>query len=217
VDEWPCSSGTRRRVTRYFTHNLRYNKQISPFRHPGPWELYHYQCPSNVGNPIPSDTAPLPITTHTPNTQYPVTQHHFPSQRTPQIPNTQWHSTTSHHNAHPKYPIPSDTAPLPITTHTSNTNDVDIPHISLKKYCSPSASRDAVEQQCVLGRASLWQLKNKNQLDATYYFLVLLIGSTCFGHYYAHHQELTTKMFECLNETTNVVIKILAASSWWWA
>jgi len=26
------------------------------------------------------------------------------------------------------------------------------------------------------------KLKNKNQLDATYYFIVLLIGSTCFGH-----------------------------------
>jgi len=37
-------------------------------------------------------------------------------------------------------------------------------------------------------------VKNKNQLDATYYFTVLLIGSTCFGHYYAHHQELTTMM-----------------------
>ena len=37
-------------------------------------------------------------------------------------------------------------------------------------------------------------LKNKNELDITYYFIVLLIGSTCFGHYYAHHQELTTLM-----------------------
>ena len=37
-------------------------------------------------------------------------------------------------------------------------------------------------------------LKNKNQLDATYCFIVLLIGSTCFGQYYAHHQELTTIM-----------------------
>jgi len=37
-------------------------------------------------------------------------------------------------------------------------------------------------------------LKNKNQLDATYYFIVLLIGSTCFGHCYAHHQELATVM-----------------------
>jgi len=31
-------------------------------------------------------------------------------------------------------------------------------------------------------------------MDATYYFIVLLIGSTCFRHYYAHHQELTTIM-----------------------
>jgi len=30
----------------------------------------------------------------------------------------------------------------------------------------------------------------KNQPDATYYFIVLFTGSTCFGHYYAHHQEL---------------------------
>ena len=37
-------------------------------------------------------------------------------------------------------------------------------------------------------------LKNKNQLDATYYFIVLIRGSTCFGHYYAHHQELATIM-----------------------
>jgi hypothetical protein len=31
-------------------------------------------------------------------------------------------------------------------------------------------------------------------MDATYYFIVLLIGSTCFGLYYAHHEELATKM-----------------------
>ena len=37
-------------------------------------------------------------------------------------------------------------------------------------------------------------MKNKNQIDATYYFIVLLMGSTCFGHYYAHQQELTTIM-----------------------
>ena len=35
-------------------------------------------------------------------------------------------------------------------------------------------------------------MKNKNHVDAT--FVVLLIGSTCFGHYYAHHQELATMM-----------------------
>jgi len=38
------------------------------------------------------------------------------------------------------------------------------------------------------------QLKNKNQLDATYYFIVLLIRWTCFGHYYVHHQDLTAVM-----------------------
>jgi len=38
------------------------------------------------------------------------------------------------------------------------------------------------------------ELKNKNQLNATYYFIVLLIGSTYFGHCYAHHQELATIM-----------------------
>ena len=34
----------------------------------------------------------------------------------------------------------------------------------------------------------------KNQIHATCYFIVILIGSTCFGHYYAHHQELATIM-----------------------
>jgi len=42
----------------------------------------------------------------------------------------------------------------------------------------------------------------KTQLDATCYFIVLLIGSTCFGHYCAHHQELVTVM---LLNTTLVV------------
>ena len=42
-------------------------------------------------------------------------------------------------------------------------------------------------------------MKNKIQLDATYYFIMLMLGSTCFGHHYAHHQDLTTigRMDEC--------------------
>jgi len=47
-------------------------------------------------------------------------------------------------------------------------------------------------------------LKNKNQLGATYYFIVLFIGSACFGHYYAHHQKLATIMLI----TTLVVLQI---------
>ena len=34
-------------------------------------------------------------------------------------------------------------------------------------------------------------MKNKIQRDATYYFIMLILGSICFGHHYAHHQELT--------------------------
>jgi len=36
----------------------------------------------------------------------------------------------------------------------------------------------------------IWEEENK--LDATQCFIELLISSTCFGHDYAHHQELAT-------------------------
>jgi hypothetical protein len=36
------------------------------------------------------------------------------------------------------------------------------------------------------------QMKKKNQLDATWCFITLMIGLTCFGQHYAHYQELTT-------------------------
>jgi len=36
------------------------------------------------------------------------------------------------------------------------------------------------------------KVKNKNELHATYSFIIFIICSTCFGHFYAHHQELTT-------------------------
>ena len=32
-------------------------------------------------------------------------------------------------------------------------------------------------------------IEKKNQLDATEWFIALIICSTCFGHFYAHHQE----------------------------
>jgi len=34
--------------------------------------------------------------------------------------------------------------------------------------------------------------RGENQLDATECFIALIICSTCFGHLYAHHQELET-------------------------
>ena len=41
-------------------------------------------------------------------------------------------------------------------------------------------------------RASLYKCREENQLDATEWFIALIICSTCFGHLYAHHQELET-------------------------
>ena len=35
-------------------------------------------------------------------------------------------------------------------------------------------------------------VEKENQLDATEWFIALIICSTCFGHFYAHHQELET-------------------------
>ena len=49
----------------------------------------------------------------------------------------------------------------------------------------------------------------RNQPDATYYFIVLLIGSTCFKHYYAHHQELATMML-----ITTLVFSFLVWCIW---
>ena len=34
--------------------------------------------------------------------------------------------------------------------------------------------------------------REENQLDATDWFIALIIGSTCFGNFYAPHQELDT-------------------------
>ena len=34
----------------------------------------------------------------------------------------------------------------------------------------------------------------RNQLDTSNYFIAIRMGSTCFEHYYAHHQELATMM-----------------------
>jgi len=41
-------------------------------------------------------------------------------------------------------------------------------------------------------RASLYKRREENQLDATECFITLIMCSTCFGHLYAHHQELET-------------------------
>ena len=39
---------------------------------------------------------------------------------------------------------------------------------------------------------SMNDVKRESHLDATQWFMELMSRSTCFRHYYAHHQELET-------------------------
>ena len=39
---------------------------------------------------------------------------------------------------------------------------------------------------------TVWQRRKKNQLDATEWFIAIIICSTYFGHLYAHHQDFET-------------------------
>jgi hypothetical protein len=48
------------------------------------------------------------------------------------------------------------------------------------------------EQSNILHEISKRITWRKNQLDATQLFIEPVICSTCFGHLYAHHQELKT-------------------------
>jgi len=55
------------------------------------------------------------------------------------------------------------------------------------------------------GNFSRLCVEKKIQLDATEWFIVLIICSTCFGHLYAHHQEL---------ETICVLLPPMVCSAW---
>ena len=47
--------------------------------------------------------------------------------------------------------------------------------------------------KCLDDRAGvILKWEEENQLDVTQCFIELVICSTCFGHVYAHHQELAT-------------------------
>ena len=48
-------------------------------------------------------------------------------------------------------------------------------------------------------------VEKKNQLDATEWFIALITRSTCFGHFYVHHQEL---------ETICVLLPPMVCSAW---
>jgi hypothetical protein len=46
--------------------------------------------------------------------------------------------------------------------------------------------------RCNLRVSAIELIEKKNQLDATEWFIALVICSTCFGHLYAHHRGLET-------------------------
>jgi len=48
-------------------------------------------------------------------------------------------------------------------------------------------------------------VEKKNELDVTECFIALMIRSTSFGHFYAHHQEL---------ETICVLLRPMVCSAW---
>ena len=55
-------------------------------------------------------------------------------------------------------------------------------------------------------RASVYMRREENQLDATEWFIALIIFSTCFGHLYAHHQELDTILVLLLHMVCNALV-----------
>ena len=55
-------------------------------------------------------------------------------------------------------------------------------------------------------------VENKNQLDGTEWFIELIICSTYFGHFYAHHQELETSVYLCV--ITAYGVRCLVAGCW---
>ena len=49
-----------------------------------------------------------------------------------------------------------------------------------------------INQNLMYVRASLYKRREEHQLDATEWFIALVICLTCFGHLHAQHQELET-------------------------
>jgi len=59
-------------------------------------------------------------------------------------------------------------------------------------------------------RSSSYKRREENQLDATECLIALIICSTCFGHSFAHHQELET----ILVLLPHMVFNVLFAGGW---
>ena len=61
-------------------------------------------------------------------------------------------------------------------------------------------------QQNTDGAKILSQCREDNQLDATEFFIALMICSTCFGQLYAYHHELETIFMLLPNMACNALV-----------
>jgi len=59
---------------------------------------------------------------------------------------------------------------------------------------------------CMFVRASLYERREENQLDATECFIALKTCSTCFGHLYTHHQDLETILMLLTHVVCNALV-----------
>jgi hypothetical protein len=48
--------------------------------------------------------------------------------------------------------------------------------------------------------------REENHLDATEWFIALIICSTCFGNFYAHHQQLETVLVLLPHSVCNALV-----------
>jgi hypothetical protein len=72
-------------------------------------------------------------------------------------------------------------------------NDARIKHgHKIAVFWNPTKCRLLSENLMFIGPRIVVINEEEKQLNATQYFIPLVIGSTCFGHHYAQRQELAT-------------------------
>ena len=96
---------------------------------------------------------------------------------------------------HPPIPTPTSifVVPFPITLAKHYILDLCESYRGVYKLSFYQKHRESSQYTwCVFVRASLHMRREENQLDVTECFIALMIRSTYFGYFYAHHQELET-------------------------
>jgi len=98
-----------------------------------------------------------------------------------------------------------------VPTNTVRGKDAELPLrvARLNKRSTVPRISDIFQMVLSFARLNTFLLKDKNQLDATSRCITLTICSTCFGQFYAHHQELTTTVL-----ITTYAVRFLISGFW---